>query len=215
MKGITFVLAILDMSGSMGTLAGDVRDGFNEFINGLRADEHGVYRVTAVVFDDRYEPLCVAAPLENVPRLDGKNYQPRGMTALYDAVGRTIDAFEESAQVGEADRVILFVSTDGHENYSTRYTAAAVAKLITDRQATGRWDCKYIGAHADAWGQAQQMGFLHTNTVTSSHTSAGYRGTYRGMTASASAFAAGASSMETTDFLEVAIANEEAKENQG
>lgn len=204
MKGTTHVLAIIDMSGSMGPLARDVREGFNEFLNELRASD-SIYRVTAVLFDDRYQSLCIAAPLNEVPRLHYGNYVPRGWTALYDAVGRTIDDFEDTTSVGPNDRVLLFVQTDGYENMSKFYGAETVANMIRQRTETGRWDFKYIGSHPDAWAQAGKLGFQHANTVTTSHSSGALRGVYRGMASGTIAYAAGASGQSVTQILNTAI----------
>ncbi len=213
MSGITFVLAVIDMSGSMSPLAQDVRDGFNEFINGLRADEAGAYRVTAVLFDDKYEPLCVAAPLEQVPKLTTDNYRPRGWTALYDAVGRTIDDFEKAAKVGEADRVIAFIQTDGEENVSRTYTAMQIREMLRAREITGRWDFKFVGSHADSWNQAQRMGCARANTFTVGNTSVGTRGTFRGVSAGTRAYAGGQSATASSAAFAAAVNDEQDKEN--
>lgn len=160
----THALLIWDMSGSMYSLAEDVRGGFNEYVAGLRASD-GRYRLTVTLFDNHIEPLCVAAKLRDVPSLTADNYRPRGTTALLDAIGKTVTQFEAATTFGEDDRVLVVVQTDGHENASTEWSKASIAELIRDREKTGAWTFVYLGAGVDAWSQAGGIGFSAATTV--------------------------------------------------
>lgn len=199
--GTTHVLFVVDMSGSMSTLAADVRGGFNTYLSDL-ASKPGRYQLTVALFDTEYETLCADSALADVPRLDSGNYRPRGMTALLDAVGRTITAFEARVpRLGEHDRVLLVVQTDGQENSSHEYRWDRIAQMIRDREATGKWSCMYLGAHADAWGQASRMGFDRGSTIAVAHSSVGTRSTYSGLTEASAAFAAGASGADAAGIV--------------
>src|SRR4051812_46903169 len=90
----THALMVIDMSGSMSALAQDVRGGFNEYLAALRADSGSDYRLTVTLFDHEFIPLAVDAPLADVPELTTENYRPRGNTALNDAIGRALAAFD-------------------------------------------------------------------------------------------------------------------------
>jgi hypothetical protein len=195
------VLAVIDMSGSMGRLAADVRGGFNSYLDGLTADG-GNYRLTVTVFDTEFTNLCTDTSLADAPQLDAGNYMPRGYTALLDAVGRTIRGFEHRVPtLPDGDRVILVVQTDGAENSSTEYTWQHVADLIRDRERTGRWSCVYLGQHADAWAQASRMGFTRASTIGTTHDSGATRSSFTGLTHATTAYAAGASAAETSSVL--------------
>jgi len=198
--GTTHVLMIVDMSGSMGDLAADVRVGFNTYVTDL-ADQPGTYRLTATLFDQRYMPLCADAELSAVPKLTPANYSPAGMTALLDAVGRTVGDFETRVQLGGTDRVLVVIQTDGHENASTEWTWEAIQRLIKDREATGRWSFVYLGAGADTWSQASRMGVDRNSYVNTSATSRGTRSTYDGLTRGTVSFAAGASGAEASGIV--------------
>jgi hypothetical protein len=201
----THVLVVTDMSGSMAPLAEDVRGGFNTYIDGLRADGDE-YRVTVALFNDQYELICIDAPLRAVPRLDAMNYRPRGLTALLDALGRTVHSFETRVpELGEDDRVILVVATDGEDNQSARFTWAHIADLIRDRERGGKWTCLYLGAHADAWNQASRMGFTHGSTVSVSHDAGGTQASYTGLTRATTTYSKGASADETSGILRTAV----------
>lgn len=178
-KPTTHVLFVIDMSGSMRGLAEDVRGGFNSYVEGLRADKERRYRLTAAVFDDKYEVLCTAAKLADVPRLDDGNYRPRGMTALLDAIGKTVAEFDTRVPtLPDGDRALLVVQTDGHENASKEFRREQIADLIKEREATGRWSCLFLGAGPDAWAQAGGMGFAASQTVRTAATSEGTQASY-------------------------------------
>ncbi len=197
-KPITHVLLVVDMSGSMNGLAEDVRGGFNTYVADLAKDD-GRYRITATLFDTRFVPLCVAAKLKNVPPLTEQNYRPTGMTALLDAVGKTVTDFEASTTLADGERVLCVVQTDGHENSSKEFTAARIAEMIREREAAGRWTFIYLGAGQDAWGQGQALGFVHT--VNTDNSAAGTRSTYSGITRASKAYAAGADAGHTRSAL--------------
>jgi hypothetical protein len=167
MTDTTHVLMVVDMSGSMSPLAEDVRGGFNTYIETLKEGK-GRYRVTATVFDTEFEPLCVASKLKHVPPLTTGNYMPRGMTALCDAIGKTITDFERLTTLGDDDRVLLVVQTDGEENASREFNATQVKALITERETGGKWVAVFLGANLDSISQAGSMGFTRQNTVDTS-----------------------------------------------
>jgi hypothetical protein len=178
-KQTTHVLMVVDRSGSMAGLMDEVRGGFNSFLDQLAKDEadDGVERrVTAVLFDDRYELLAVAAPVAEVPRLDEENCSARGMTALLDAIGRTITRFEASMTLRRKDRVLLVVQTDGAENASQEFQQGQIMQMLRQREGTeakpGKWTTVYLGAGPQAWGQGRSLGFS-TNVNTT-----GDRGSY-------------------------------------
>jgi hypothetical protein len=194
-KPTTHVLMCVDMSGSMATLAGDVRGGFNTYVADLAKDT-ARYRFTVTLFDTELIPLCVKVKPGDVPQLTAANYAPRGMTALLDAVGKTVTEFEAAnPTLAEGDRVLLVIQTDGLENSSREFTFDSVKKLITEREAGGRWTVVYLGAGADTWNQAARMGVANRNYVNTAASSVGTRSSYSGLTSGTTAYAAGAQSV--------------------
>lgn len=198
----THVLMITDMSGSMHPLAEDVRGGFNSYVQDLRGEANADdYRLTVTVFDTAFEKLCVAAPLADVPTLTEANYQPRGMTALLDAVGKAVAEFDAAAKgalppgsddVTGDDRVLVVIQTDGEENCSTEYGYEQIRKLIADREATGKWSFAYLGAGASAWAQGGKLGVQRSSIIQTVNTSAGTRASYSGLYAGTVAYSSGA-----------------------
>jgi hypothetical protein len=186
----THVLMVVDKSGSMFGLAGDVRGGFNAYVDGLKKDDRHNYRLTVALFDTEYTLLCVDAELDKVPELDYFNYLPGGNTALYDAVCRTVIDFENAhtkTGLPKNDRVLVVIQTDGLENSSREYTASTTKMMLDARQELQRWSVIYLGAGMDTWLQAQRMGVRHGSYVNTRATGAGTRSTYdalRGSTVS-------------------------------
>src|SRR4051794_31372757 len=73
-------------------------------------------------FDDVIE---VAIPLMKIDDVEHYRRNPRGMTALYDAIGTSIVGFGDLLnKMDEADRpshVLFVIVTDGYENRSQEY----------------------------------------------------------------------------------------------
>jgi hypothetical protein len=146
----TLIAVLLDRSGSMETVKSDTEGGFNAFIDTQRA-EPGDARVTLAQFDTEYDVVYANRPIGDVPRLE---LQPRGGTALYDALGRLItDVGADLAALPEDERpgtVIVVVLTDGHENSSREWTHGAVGAAIRRQESDYAWDFLFLGANMDA-----------------------------------------------------------------
>lgn len=208
-KPTTHVLMLIDESGSMTPLADDVRGGFNTYLDGL-ADDDARYRVTVAKFSSDYTLMCTATKIKDTPRLTSDNYRPQMLTALLDGIGKIITDFETvNRQLADGDRVILFISTDGHENQSREYDLATVQKMIADRQATGVWSAVFVGAGPDTWQQAARLGIREGSTVSMANTSEGYASTYMGLSKTTRLFSAGASADESVAASGLTVGGQE------
>ena len=197
-SNIVHVLMVLDMSGSMSDKWDDTIGGANSYIEGLKADGGADYRVTIVNFDTEYEVLCAAVPLSEVPKLDKSNYCPRGMTALYDAVGRAIT--EAEPRVMSNEKAIVVVVTDGQENASREYTQYTIKPKIEALQALGNWTFVYLGATASAWGDASAMGISSSNTLRYSKRKT--KGMYEGLTKATLSYSADYVNAQSMNFMQ-------------
>jgi hypothetical protein len=200
-KPTTYVLLVTDKSGSMYSLAEDVRGGYNGYLQSLQDDDEVRYRVTSVLFsspitreDDGSTLLCTAVKPKDAPRLDEKNYRPGGGTALLDAIGKTITEFEQKATLKKGDRVLLVVQTDGEENSSTEYDRPTISKMIADREAAGQWSAIFMGAGPDTWQQAGGMGF--STSLSYAGDSKGVASSYEGLSATSRSYSRGATRSE-------------------
>ena len=89
MEHATDITIILDRSGSMESIKDATIEAFNGFVHS-QAKGDGVAQMSLVQFDNLYEPVYQSLSIQKVPDLNHKSYQPRGSTALLDAMGQTI-----------------------------------------------------------------------------------------------------------------------------
>lgn len=167
-KELTEIIFVIDESGSMGSVRADVIGGFNTFLKDQK-ELPGEAILTLVKFDTNYKKLEEGTLLEQVKELDNERYSPGGMTALLDAVGKTInEVISRHATLPEEDKpskVILAVFTDGEENSSEEFrNLKDLAKMVKEREDAG-WEILFMGADIDAWGDGQRMGFSKSRGV--------------------------------------------------
>lgn len=160
-QDLTFIAVVLDRSGSMQSVSEDTIGGFNGFLEEQQACP-GEALFTLVQFA---EHACVPAPIpiSDMRPLNEDTYRATGnSTALYDAIGATIDSVGARLHcLSEKDRpgkVLIMIQTDGHENSSTHYTRAQVAKMIKHQREKYTWDFVFIGASEQAVADAIEMG---------------------------------------------------------
>lgn len=149
---LTELVFILDRSGSMGGLEADTIGGFNSMLRSWKQKELPVV-VTTVLFDHEYELLHDRVPIAQIRELGSDKYFVRGSTALYDAVGRSIEHVNMVHRyIRQEDRpahTVFVVTTDGYENASRRFTRLQVSKLVADMRKKD-WEFIFIGADLDA-----------------------------------------------------------------
>ena len=159
---------LIDRSGSMSGLVGDVIGGYNQFVENQRnIQATGECAFTAVQFDSD-EPFKVihdAAPIGSVPAMTYADYQPRGLTPLLDALGNLIKTIEKriAASIVPEDQIVV-VFTDGLENASSEWTREALFKLITEKENEG-WTFNFMGANQDSYETGRGLGFKSNNTA--------------------------------------------------
>ena len=181
MKNCTDITFILDRSGSMSNLRDDVIGGFNSFLEDQKKDkEEAVFSL--IQFDNLYEENYIAKNIKEVEDLNRETYSPRGMTALRDAIGRTINNVgERLKKLSESDRpdkVIMVVQTDGFENDSKEFTQEKIEEMVKHQEEKYKWKFIFLGAGLDVAAQSGNIGFASMNTLAHGHTSKGYSKMY-------------------------------------
>ena len=183
------IICILDRSGSMRPVAEDTIGGYNSFLEKQR-QEKGSAEVTTVLFDDQYDKLVEAADINKVSELTSKEYYARGMTALLDAVGRTITStmgrMEQEGICPARRRVLFLIMTDGKENNSKEYSKAAVKSMIEEATKEYHWQFIFMGANIDSVSEAASIGISAKHAVNYEHNQSGVRESFDRMSAAAS-----------------------------
>lgn len=169
MKNKTDITIVLDRSGSMDSVKSDTIGGFNSFLTSQQKSETEA-ALSLVQFDDQYETLYIDKDIQKADKLTEDTFQPRGMTALFDAIGRTINSVgQRLAALTEnerPDKVLMVILTDGLENASTEYSAAKISEMIKHQRDNYKWEFMFIGANQDAVLSAQQIGIAAAASIT-------------------------------------------------
>lgn len=180
-KDLTELVFILDRSGSMAGLEADTIGGFNAMIERQRGAE-GEAVLSTVLFDDCCEVLHDRVDLRRVAPLTPKDYFVGGSTALLDAIGGAIhhigNVHRYAREEDRPARTLFVITTDGMENASRRYTAAAVRRSIERQKALYGWEFLFLGANIDAVGTAASFGIGADRAVTYNSDSVGTRLNY-------------------------------------
>lgn len=150
MKTRVFNLMILDESGSMNSIKKEAIDGINETIQTIRSaekkHEDQEHYITLVTFNDEVKTIYDCQPASEVKEITAETYHPDCCTALYDAMGKSLNALRK--RVADVDRVLVTIVTDGYENASSEYNGKAIKALVDELKAKG-WVFAYIGANQD------------------------------------------------------------------
>lgn len=146
----------------MSSIYRETLSSMNEVLSGIRKNQEDFPDqknfVTFVTFEGK--GMCGVnrrrdrVPIERMADLTEKDYNPRGTTPLYDAIGKTLTNLE--GLVHKDDRVIATVITDGYENSSEEYSGRAI-KALVDRLREKGWTLAYIGANQDAVEVARDL----------------------------------------------------------
>lgn len=160
------IAVVLDKSSSMNGVRTGTISGFNEFLD-MQLKEPGEATLTLVFFDTVYDVKFVDKPLKEVPKLTEATYIPEGMTALSDAVARTITELGHKLKaLPDAERpekVVMVIITDGEENASKEYQGIegrlAVKKLVDHQRTKYAWQFMFIGAGEERMVQASAMNY--------------------------------------------------------
>ena len=154
-KDYTHLTLVIDRSGSMASIKGEAQKGISDLLK-EQFLLPGELTLTLIEFDDT---------VDTVVRLSSKaldyNLEPRGSTALFDAVGQEILATgNDLASMDEDDRpskVVFIVVTDGENNSSRTYTLESVRELIAHQKDNYQWTFQFLGAEEASW-QGEALG---------------------------------------------------------
>jgi uncharacterized protein with von Willebrand factor type A (vWA) domain len=144
---------LLDRTGSMQGIWDEALGSVNAYVKDL-GDAH----VTFAVFDKHGEGLDFDVLRAGVPSATWKpvtnaEASPRGMTPLFDAIGRMIAV----AEADDPQRAVLVIMTDGEENASRELKKDDV-KAAIDRVEKRGWQVVFLGAEFAKFSDADAVG---------------------------------------------------------
>jgi len=170
----TYVALILDKSGSMKSIRDTAINNFNEQLQVLKKESNspeveakkvllasdpanvsqGIEtKVSVIVFNDTVNTIDFDVDVNAISEITHQEYDPDGMTALYDAIGFTIDKFRDHYDLSDPNTGVLFVIiTDGEENSSKTYSGKEGRRIIKSKvdelNATGKWTFTFLGTNS-------------------------------------------------------------------
>lgn len=135
---------ILDESGSMQPMKDSVVSGVNEILSSIRSldGKEVSYLVTIIKFNSFVSVLCTGNKVEELGEMESSEYQPRDLTALYDAIGKGVCEVERLRT--PSDNVVITIFSDGNDNCSRDYDKTMISSLIK-RKKGANWEFIFVG----------------------------------------------------------------------
>jgi hypothetical protein len=152
----TDINMILDRSGSMGHIHEQVIRSFNEFLKEQK-NVKGEAKISLIQFDDQYEVNYEGVDIQDAKELNAQTYEPRGMTALNDAIGRTIVSMKKRLK-NTKDNVVVVITTDGMENASSEFSRSQIREKIKECEEKLGWKFMYLAADDASFEEYEDMG---------------------------------------------------------
>ncbi|WP_144378491.1 VWA domain-containing protein [Mesorhizobium amorphae] len=191
------VYLLIDRSGSMASRWDETIGAVNNYIATLAADKATKKaKATVAVFDAsgpiNFDILRRGEDVGSWTALSVKEASPRGMTPLFDAIGRLSTLVNEDAPA----KAVVAVVTDGAENCSRELTRESAKASLDALRAKG-FQVVFLGADFDAFGQAASVGTQKGQTI--SMNSGSYAGTMRSMAAQTASYATSGATMSWSE----------------
>ncbi len=145
---------LLDRTGSMQSIWAEALGSVNAYVKALA---EGDAFATLAVFDAheglQFDVLRAGVPVQTWKDVTDADATPRGMTPLFDAIGRIIARAESEAP----EKAVLVVMTDGEENASREMKKDDV-KAALDRIEKKGWQVVFLGAEFAKFNDADAVG---------------------------------------------------------
>jgi len=158
-------LIIVDASSSMRSKKEEIIDGLKDLISDIKKDmkNDGKDIKTRTIICQfatagTFQVLINTTSRKKLKKSLADDYEPNGMTALYDAIGQAFNLVGK-----KQDGVFVNVLTDGEENDSKEYTSDMIKKLIAEADEK-KWGVTFMGTTKEAIHSAQYLGFKASNT---------------------------------------------------
>lgn len=198
LKNKLTVHVVLDRSGSMSIIQNDAIGGFNSYVETLVKDVPKA-KLSLTIFDSQsIDTIIDNVPITEVQPLTTSMYQPRGMTPLLDAIGKTATLLEGAKGKNKA----LVIITDGQENASREHTKASIKKLLEDKQEKDNWLVLFLAANQDAFTEGAALGTRMANTANYVPTAAGMTNTMNVAAASTARYATSGGNLQSAELTE-------------
>ena len=195
----TLISIVVDRSGSMESMGGETANALSTFI---KDQSNGNTFITAVKFDNYCERFIELERSEEVT-ISRTDVEPRGMTALYEAIGKAIEHTNTIAS--DFDKVIFVILTDGHENSSQgnfrgNSGRKLIKEMISDKEKNGSWSFFFLGANIQSDVVGNSLGMRGGRCINFTPSPEGCSNAYRSCSQAVSRFRDGDEDAEFNNF---------------
>jgi hypothetical protein len=117
-----------------------------------------------------YEVMVDMESLDWADLPDVSNFEPRGTTALYDAIGYTIttigDKLSAMKEEERPGKILFVIITDGKDNSSVKFKAKEIGEMIKHQTEIYSWEFMFIGSDEAALSEAKAtLNVKASNTI--------------------------------------------------
>lgn len=163
---------LLDRTGSMSNIWDEALSSVNAYADSFAADAPGAEiagadiktSVTVAVFDYQdgmqFDVLRDKVDPSAWKTITNDEANPRGMTPLFDAIGKIITR----AEADNPEKAVIVIMTDGLENSSKEFTKEG-AKAALDRAEARGWEVIFLGAEFASFNDAEAVGMSSSKTM--------------------------------------------------
>ena len=166
-------------------------NGFNGFLAEQKTVEGDAY-VSTVMFSNTYNVLYEDMDIQKCGELSKTNYVPRGTTAMYDAIGKTIqseiDKLGNLPMAERPEKTLCVILTDGQENSSILFKQNDIKELIEEMKSDFNWEFIFLAANQDASLSAQSLGISKGNSFSFTATDDGLGDAYKNISHATSVY---------------------------
>ena len=153
----TLLSIVVDRSGSMESMGKETFNSINSFVNEQKNDNTNI---TLLRFDHECDRMIDNRP-SNEFSITEDDIAPRGTTALYQAIGESIEYTKTIS--GEYQKVIFMIMTDGEENSSkgkfSGENGRKYVKELISKSESSDWQFYFLGANIDSQCVGDSLGF--------------------------------------------------------
>jgi hypothetical protein len=150
------IIILIDESGSMKTMGNEPLEALNYFIRDQQKTAPVGSKLTIWKFNNKVTTVIDKVLLTDVNEIT--EFNPSGMTSLYDAIGRSIIDHESSRNV------TCVILTDGYNNSSVDFNSEMIKKLVIERENDYGWIFHFLGANQDSFTSGRCIGIKRCAT---------------------------------------------------
>jgi hypothetical protein len=154
------IVIILDESGSMDCIRHDMVKAMNDLITEQKQIKDRPCRFTLVKFNDEIKRTIMNMDLQNIQNISASDYKPDRTTALYDAIGSTVEWFRYEKNV------LMVIITDGQDNASKQYSKGEITAMLDEKQKNRGWSYVYLSNDLSTAKQGDSIGLKQSKCAT-------------------------------------------------